>query len=313
MKVSVVTAVYNTGKEVLETLDSVSKNDWDDMEHLILDDASTDDSVEIIRAYLERTGYRATLEQNPENKGIAYTRQVLVERSRGTYYIGISDDRMRPHRIQHSVEWMDLHPQVGVVFGMAHIFEHGTERSLGISPGWEGPVGPDGVIDSRDLAHVLLKNNFIPSMTTTIRREWLVRVGYDTSFLIEDYPLWMRLLCAGCKFGFVPEVWVDYRKIGSSVQVTRASRVALDALRSKLILWDSGLVENHVVLRECWFYYWRKWTVFETQHRREAYTALSDVTPNIVCASIRGCFDYLLHFVRKRMKGSHASQTHPIP
>ena len=113
MKVSVVTAVYNTGKEVLETLDSVSKNDWDDMEHLILDDASTDDSVEIIRAYLERTGYRATLEQNAENKGIAFTRQALLDRSRGANYIGISDDRMRPERIRHSVEWMDRHSEVG--------------------------------------------------------------------------------------------------------------------------------------------------------------------------------------------------------
>ena len=313
MKVSVVTAVYNTGKEVLETLDSVAKNGWEDMEHLILDDASTDDSVEIIRTYLERTGYRATLELNPENKGIAYSRQALLERSRGAYYIGIADDRMRPNRIKHSVEWMDRHPEVGVVFAMAHFFEHGTERSLGLSTKWEGAMGPDGVIDSRELAQVLLKNNFIPAMTTTIRREWLVRVGYDTSFLIEDYPLWIRLLCAGCKFGFVPEVWVDYRKTGTSVQVTRASRVALDALRSKLLLLDSGLVENRLVLREGWFFYFRKWTVFETQHRREAYTALSDVTPNKVHASIRGFLDYVVHFVRKRTTGKNASETHPIP
>ena len=278
------------------------------MEHLILDDASTDNSFDVIQDYLNRTGYSAILHRNPKNRGIAFTRQALLEQSIGTYYIGISDDRMRPTRIKHSVEWMDLHPEVGVVFGIAHLFEHGTEKSLGYTKAWDGPMDSEGIIDSSALARVLLKSNVIPSMTTTIRREWLDRVGYDTSFFIEDYPLWIRLLGVGCKFGFVPEVWVDYRKHGTSVQVTHASRVALDALRSKLLLLDSGLVENSEVLREGWLHYWKKRSVFETHHRQEAYQSLTAVTPNMVRALLRSGWDYLSHFARKRFNRRNASQ-----
>lgn len=306
MQVSVVTAVYNTGREVLETLDSVAKNAFESMEHLILDDASTDDSVELIRGYIEANSYSCTLEISPQNRGIAATRQALLERSKGTYYIGISDDRMRPERLKQSVEWMDAHPHVGVVFGLAAMFEHGTERPLGLTRGWKGPVLPDGTIDSALFARQLLHDNILTAMTTTIRREWLVRVGYDTSYLIEDYPLWFRLLKAGCKFAYVPEVWVDYRRTSNSVQIKQASRVALDCLRAKLILLDSGLVANEEVLRACWKHFWSKITVFETPHRRAAYGLLMEFTPHPVQAALRGFLDYSHYFLRKRLLPAHA-------
>lgn len=306
MQVSVVTAVYNTGREVLETLDSVAKNAFESMEHLILDDASTDDSVELIRGYIEANSYSCTLEISPQNRGIAATRQALLERSKGTYYIGISDDRMRPERLKQSVEWMDAHPHVGVVFGLAEMFEHGTERPLGLTRGWQGPVLPDGTIDSALFARQLLHDNILTAMTTTIRREWLVRVGYDTSYLIEDYPLWFRLLKAGCKFAYVPEVWVDYRRTSNSVQIKQASRVALDSLRAKLILLDSGLVANEEVLRACWKHFWSKITVFETPHRHAAYGLLMEFTPHPVQAALRGFLDYSNYFLRKRLLPAHA-------
>jgi cellulose synthase/poly-beta-1,6-N-acetylglucosamine synthase-like glycosyltransferase len=308
MQVSVVTAVYNTGREVLETMDSISKNAFESMEHLILDDASTDDSVELIRGYIEAHCYACTLEVSPQNRGIAATRQALLERSRGTYYIGISDDRMRPERLKRSVEWMDAHPHVGVVFGLAAMFEHGTERPLGLTRGWQGPVLPDGTIDSALFARQLLHDNILTAMTTTIRREWLVRVGYDTSYLIEDYPLWFSLLKAGCKFAYVPEVWVDYRRTSNSVQIKQASRVALDSLRAKLILLDSGLVANEEVLRACWKHFWSKITVFETPHRRAAYRLLVESTPQAPKAALRGFLDYSGHFLQKRLRRPHALQ-----
>lgn len=305
MQVSVVTAVFNTGKEVLETLASVAKNDFKSMEHLILDDASSDNSVELIQGYIQTHGYPAVLEVNTVNRGIAATRQMLLERSRGTYYIGISDDRMRPERLKRCVEWMDAHPHVGVLFGLAAMFEHGTERQLGLTRGWEGPVLPDGTIDSAALAKQLLHDNILAAMTTTIRRDWLVRVGYDTSYLIEDYPLWFRLLKAGCKFAYVPEVWVDYRRSNNSVQVKQASRVALDCLRSKLILLDSGLVPNEEVLSVCWKFYWSKIMVFETADRRNAYGLLMSVTPQPKNAAIRGFLAYSQYFVSKHLRRYH--------
>lgn len=276
--VSITTPMYNTGREVLETIDSIRKSSYPNVEHLIVDDASTDDSVELVRAYLEETGHSARLVVHSKNQGIAATRQHLLALAQGEFVVGVSDDLVRPDRIAQDVRClMAADEDVVGVFSLAQTFLHGTNEVLGIKGKWNGETDSKGRIDPRELAERLLESNFIAAMTCTLRRKVVVDVGYDTRFFIDDYPMWVRLLKAGYSFAYRDVVSMDYRITSNSVRQGHASRIALDALKSKVMFEGSGLIPDRRVHQEAWQYFWSKLTVFNSQHRRLALQSLRDM------------------------------------
>jgi hypothetical protein len=210
-----------------------------------------------------------------QNQGIAKTRQHGLDLAQGKYMVGVADDLMRPDRIEQDVAHLEvLGDAVAGVFSIAQTFEHGTGEVLGWKGAWEGEVLEHGLVPREALAARLLESNFIAAMTCTLRRDILLRVGYDTSFFVEDYPMWVRLLKAGYAFAYRPEVSMDYRITEKSVRKRYTSRVALDALRSKALFYGSGLVADQVVRQKTWHYFWGQITHFTPLHRKEARACL---------------------------------------
>ncbi len=306
-KVSILTPMFNTGREVLETIESVRASTYKDWEHIILDDASTDDSVSLIRAHIEETGYPGRLFENPANLGIAATRQALMKKARGEFLVGVADDLLRPDRIEKDVRCLEsAPPRVAGVFSRVETFDHTSREVIGQIGAWKGSLDESGQIEPKELAHRLLKTNLIPAMTVTLRRSIIDSVGYDTSFFIEDYPTWVRLLKAGHTFCYRDEVSMDYRIVSTSVRSKHRSRVDLDCLRSKALFFDSGLVDNKRVRDECWRYFWSKITVFNAADRRQAREVLSKMGSEIPSA-LKAAFSYFPSKALQRM--SHRNRT----
>jgi len=112
-KVSVLMPVYNAEKNLKECINSILSQTYNDFELILLDDCSTDKSVEIIKSYNDS---RIKLYQNEKNEGISSTRNKLMDLARGEYWaLSDNDDISISQRFEKQVAYLDMHPDVGVV------------------------------------------------------------------------------------------------------------------------------------------------------------------------------------------------------
>src|SRR5262245_44159016 len=112
--VSVVTPVYDAGAELAQTLDSVAAQSFTDLEHVLVDDGSTDTTT---RRLLDGAAGRPGVSViRTENRGPARARNLAVERARGRYVLPLdADDYLAPGFLAKTVPLLDAQPDVGVV------------------------------------------------------------------------------------------------------------------------------------------------------------------------------------------------------
>ena len=97
-KISVCVPVYNAAPFIAETVSAVLRQDMTDFELLLLDDASTDDSVAVIKRFNDK---RIRLFRHKHNQGIAASRNFLIKQARGEYIAVLDhDDICLPERLQ---------------------------------------------------------------------------------------------------------------------------------------------------------------------------------------------------------------------
>ena len=122
MKVSVIMPVYNGAQYLQEAIDSILQQTYRDFEFIIIDDGSTDNSLEIIRmnADLDK---RIVLLQNEQNSGICVTLNKGLEVAKGEYIVRMDcDDISELNRLAIQVAFMDSHPEYGLVGSNTKIF-----------------------------------------------------------------------------------------------------------------------------------------------------------------------------------------------
>src|SRR5690349_12205302 len=115
-RISFVVPVYNMAGFLADCLNSIFAQEGNyDYEVIVIDDASTDASVEAVAAFKDP---RIRFYRHRENVGAAGTITEGLTRARGEYVARIDpDDRYRPHFLSRAVEVLEQHPDVGLVFG----------------------------------------------------------------------------------------------------------------------------------------------------------------------------------------------------
>ncbi len=113
-KVTVITPNYNHAKYLPERIDSVLAQTFQDFEFIILDDASTDNSREVIERYSNNPKVRAIF--NEQNSGSTYKQWNLgLSQAKGEYvWFAESDDYAAPALLETLVDRLDRHPNVGL-------------------------------------------------------------------------------------------------------------------------------------------------------------------------------------------------------
>lgn len=112
--VSVIVPAYNYGRYLREAIESIQAQDYDDLEILVVDNASTDDTQAVLASIDEPRMRVLTLEVN---QGLSGAFNLGLESARGEYVAYLdADDRWRPGKLRPQVELMESEPGVGVVF-----------------------------------------------------------------------------------------------------------------------------------------------------------------------------------------------------
>lgn len=94
MKFSIIVPVYNVGKYLSDCIDSVLSQDYDDYELILVNDASTDDSLEICLRYESECPDKIRIFNKPRNEGLFMARHTGIQLARGEYIINLDSDDM---------------------------------------------------------------------------------------------------------------------------------------------------------------------------------------------------------------------------
>lgn len=211
--VSVVTPAYNQAAFLRETIESVLGQDYAPIEYRVIDDGSTDDTPRILAEY---TG-RLLWESHP-NRGQTATINKGWELAQGEILIWLnSDDTLLPGAVSRAVNYLESHPNVGIVFGDTLFTEaDGTPLNR---------TGPQAPFDYPQF--VRRCENPIPQPSAFVRR-WVVdRVGLldPHFFYFMDWDFWLRAgLC--CRISYLSELLSTYRLHAQSNTVAQSARVA---------------------------------------------------------------------------------------
>jgi len=214
--VTVFVACYNHSRFVEECLDSVRHQTYTNLQVIVLDDCSKDDSVSVIDAWLRKHRLDWHFIRHAKNMGICATLNEALRMARGRYVSMIAaDDVWEPDKISEQVRVMESFPEkVGVLYSDAYQINENGELlpKMFIAAHRSLPEMPEGCIFD-----TLIDGNFIPAMTTLIRLRCFEVVGnYDENLVFEDWDMWLRI-SRHFEFKYFPAPAARYRIVGTSM------------------------------------------------------------------------------------------------
>ncbi|WP_180271139.1 glycosyltransferase family 2 protein [Fredinandcohnia onubensis] len=220
--VTVFIPVYNSEEYLEEALKSIINQTYQNLEILIVDDGSTDQSVSIINSINDS---RIHVISNDGNKGIPYSRNVGLEHAKGKYMaIMDADDIALPNRIERQVQFMEKNKEIDAIGTFYELFGGRLTRTF--KPKY---------ITSDEIKAQLLFFSQIGNPTAMIRLGTLKKhkITYNLSYFVaQDYDMWVQISKVG-NLHILPEVLLKYRTGHSNI--TKKSQQEKATKRKKII------------------------------------------------------------------------------
>jgi len=214
-KVTVLLAVKDGEPYIRDAVASVLEQTFTNFELLIVDDASTDRTVEIVRSFADR---RIRVIQNSENVGQVPSLNRGLHEARGEYVARLdADDACRPARLQRQVDLLDAEPRIGLVGTWMEIVGERGQRL-----GWLRKSIEDFV---DFVYHTLIMRVYVSHPSAMYRLEPVLAAGgYDEKTgPAEDKDLWRKLVLSRWDARIVPEPLVVYRLHDRQLSWTQAA------------------------------------------------------------------------------------------
>ena len=213
--ITVIITLFNYEKYITECLDSVVQSQVSQLpspiEIVVVDDCSTDRSVEVVTQYLMGCCHPIRLVKKAINTGLADARNLGLKLARAPYIFTLDADNkieanclMEHYQMLHSSDYIS-------VYAIIHKFDHNTGASAGCASHLPWQVD------------TLVQDPYIDAMAMFDREKVLQIGGYLTDLIRygwfgwEDYELWLRIAASGQPCGFIPKVLSHYRVHSASM------------------------------------------------------------------------------------------------
>lgn len=204
--VAIVTPAYNAGRFLLQAIESVQRQTLKNYEHIIINDGSTDNTLDVA---LSVDDMRITV-RTINNNGVSFARNEGLRNCRAPYVLFLdADDILRPDALQHMVDVLEAHPQSPACFA-----QHVKIPEAGVDPSYEVQRPRRLLPRDKTLWHLLAKNIIVNGGALCIRTEAARAVGgFKTDLKLgEDWEFWCRLALLGDYIPIQNLVAVDYRQ-----------------------------------------------------------------------------------------------------
>lgn len=213
--------VYNSADFLGESIESILNQTHKNLELVILNDKSTDNSRSIIKKY-EAKDDRIVFIDQQENLGPADTRNNGFSLAKGEFIALLdADDIAAPDRLKKQLSYLQNHPEVGVC---------GT---------WFTFFGAQNKLIRHAKNHDAIKVSFLHSCnignpTVMLRKSVLKDFKFDNQYVpAEDYDLWSRLLTK-TQFHNIPESLLKYRQHANNISKTKINNVNRSVRKVKI-------------------------------------------------------------------------------
>ena len=226
--VSVVIPAYNAAETIVECLDSVRAQTYKNLEVLVVNDGSTDNTLTILEQYASAHKDLNLKIYSIKNSGPASARNYAIARSQGEYVAFLdSDDRWASTKIEKQLSCFILYPELALL---------GCRYSVGMKTDTKSSAN---VI--RISRHELLLKNYFLTPCVIVKSSILNHFRFEVGRMFsEDYLLWLKISCNKFQCALLDETLTylcDKPTFGSS------------GLSAKLWLMEKGELKNYSLLR----------------------------------------------------------------
>ena len=229
-ELSVFITSYNSELYIREAINSILNQTYTDYELIIIDNASTDKTVSIIKSYMDN---RIHLVSHSQNIGIVGSRNQALDMAKGTFITFLdSDDIAHPQKFEKQLAFLKNNPEFGMV-GSSVILINGKGTETGR---WK--------LNSRagTIPAIMLFHNYFVNSAVMFRKALVKDFKYPEDLIIgEDYILWFNLLQISKGIN-LPEYLTSYRQHSHSlIQCNAEKKEAYDKKVYKHIFQKIGL------------------------------------------------------------------------
>lgn len=250
LDVTVVMPSFNRSALITRALDSVRNQTVMPVEILVVDDASSDDTVAQVEAWHDRTGFPVRVERLPVNGGVAAARNRAMELARTRYIAFLdSDDEHLPHTLATLVNALEETPGAVVAFGDAtkvlpdkripHAM-FGTKVDIGSIA---DPLDTPGRFKLRDAKSTFLKASLIATCSACFLREDALAVGgMPVGYKMgSDWLFWLRLTQRGDFIFVQQDVSLVHRHPDNLTKPGSAANTSMAKLAGYSAILDGAL------------------------------------------------------------------------
>lgn len=236
--VSVVVQAYNSSETIIRTLESVKAQDYPNIELIITDDKSRDNTVEIADQWLRKNQdafCRTELVTTDVNTGIPGSNNRALRHVTGQYVEFLAaDDCMAADAVSEYVRYCACHPNV-IPISRVRLFSDDKDCDFSSVAAYCERCYTFAVQSQKEqYRQILIQNRIVAPAAAFYPVEILRRLkGFDEAYRwMEDYPLNVKLLKKGYRFGLLDKELIDYRISGGSV--TGGNRTLLKLAEAKM-------------------------------------------------------------------------------
>ncbi|MDE5438542.1 glycosyltransferase family 2 protein [Elizabethkingia meningoseptica] len=239
--ISIIVVSYNQEKYIRENLDSIKRQTYANIELIIADDASKDNSVEVFEKWLIENNYIAKKNYHQNNTGFATTLNECIELTTGKYIkIIAADDFLHENAIEKCVSRLE---ELGEDYGMIYTDVYTIDEDSKIREDMmdcNSSYHPD----PDEFYNMLVLGNRIMALSVVVLKSVLVETGiYDEKFLVEDYYKWLKIGKL-YKVAYIPEKLAFYRWHGSNISIIKAERIKKEDIILKMMFDKTGIAKN---------------------------------------------------------------------
>jgi len=217
-EISALMSCHNSAEFIEETIESILEQDLKDFEFVIVDDASTDNTSEIVQRY---TDPRIKFFQLDKNVGVGLALNYGLSKVRGRYLAKVdSDDIYLKNRFTLQKEFLDKNPEITLVKSLIEYFPHDAQtakskrfRSMSCTKQQQ----LNSIKTTEEIHETLKWWCCIPHNSIFARSDTIKSIGYVDARMGEDYHLFFRMNELGHRMACIDKTLVQFRVRDSSI------------------------------------------------------------------------------------------------
>lgn len=214
--ISIIVPTYNRAGMIHRAIESIKVQTFNDWELIVVDDASTDNTEEIIRTYV-KNDQRIRYLKHEKNKGGSVARNSGIQISKGSYIAFLDDDdRWHPEKLRLQYDYLQNYPETGLIYSGFCYVDYETDKIIKrVRPRYQGNV-----------SSIILKTNIIGSPTPLIRSECFQRAGLfdDQLTSCQDWDMWIRI-SQYYSFAYFKECLAEVTMHGRQISSNLSSKI----------------------------------------------------------------------------------------